>query len=191
MPLAAFAPSPLYGTNDPRTIKMRGKITREVVTHTYCEIIRLQRGFCLEPITLDVASGGGDVGPTNLFFELTWNRRVSPLHGFVDSHCHSAALLVLLACERRVCSRNATFFVHTPTKKDGTPTDAEDLEKFIQYHMTGLKTQRENILRLFADGDKQHNKSISAEMALRHGFVDEIIDDQEPVELLCGRRHAW
>ena len=175
MALRAFAPPTDKPLSPERTIALSGEITSASVASALGHIHRLQRGFCPDSILLHMKSGGGDVVPATILSEYLQRNRNAPIYGFVDSHCRSAALAILLGCERRICTPEATFFLHTPTDKDD-PLSEKDLMRSVDCHVHALEMPRTDVRMLFAVGDKRP-ESICADRALQLGFVTEIVDE--------------
>jgi len=96
---------------------------RENVIHFYCSINRsswikfnnfiyqMNHDKSVKEIILRISSNGGEVCYGFNIVSLIENSK-KPVHGIVDSECHSSALFLLLACKTRKATRCSEFIIH-------------------------------------------------------------------------------
>lgn len=71
-----------------------------------------------EPIRIDINSRGGKF-ETALRLHILLRQIHSPVLGFVNGECESAAVLVLLGCKFRGATANSSIMIHEPFIKRG------------------------------------------------------------------------
>lgn len=145
-------------------------------------------------IFLIIDSNGGQVIPALTLYDFIKSLPIS-VTGIVNGKCHSAALLILAACKKRLSLRHSQFFFHEisyPCKVD----DQIDLEEFfkeqlkiqkntfeyvykIQQQEFGLSMQK---IKELARNGKEYNIKLFAEEVLKYNVIHEIIE-KIPFEL--------
>ena len=74
-------------------------------------LYKMNKDDSIDEIILHISSSGGDVNYAFNMVSLIENSK-KPVHGIVDSECHSSALIFFLACKTRKASRCSEFLIH-------------------------------------------------------------------------------
>ncbi|MFA6295721.1 MAG: ATP-dependent Clp protease proteolytic subunit [Candidatus Paceibacterota bacterium] len=174
-----------------RLIPLRGKINEDMADG----IIKIMLALDFKevaPITLLIASSGGDVGSGKHICGAI-NMVRSPVDGLVIERCASMAVDILLSCRERRALPTAKFFVHFTRTGFECVRDSDEISDqeivMIKKQMTDdkkeredlymkrLKKSREEIHELFRLGEKYRSLEYTAQEALGLGFINKIETD--------------
>ncbi len=174
-----------------RLIPIRGKIDSNMADG----IIRVMLALDFKevaPITLLIASGGGDVGSSKHIYGAIQMAR-SPVDGLVIGRCASMAVDILLSCRERRALPTADFFVHFTRTGFECVRDSDEISDgeiaMIKKQMTDdkkgredlymkrMKKSREEIHELFRLGEKYRSLEYTSQEALELGIIDKIETD--------------
>jgi ATP-dependent protease ClpP protease subunit len=137
------------------------------------------------PVFLTISSGGGDPQSAMRAYDAMRGHHPAPITCQVSSQCSSAALLVLLAGDVRMASRNARFTLHTCAfeiprlgrhsaallRDNAAALDAVDAEMGM---IIGLRSRYPQWqLRK----DMQEERTLDAAAAWRFGLINEAPND--------------
>ncbi len=145
-------------------------------------------------VFLIIDSNGGFVVPALAFYDFI-KALPEEVVGIVIGKCHSAALLILAACQKRLALRHSQFFFHEisyPYKLD----DQMDLEEFFAEQLKIQNTTFSHLYKVFEKEfglsvqesrelgrkGKEYKTKLFAEEVLKYNVIHEIIE-KLPFEL--------
>lgn len=133
------------------------------------------------PVLL-VHSGGGSVYEGNAIYNIIRSR--GGVEAKIIGVCASMATIIVSACDKVMMARNATYMIHRISGMPfGNPDEVESELKEMRALEDGLikslsiksTLNEEEIKEKYFDGVDHY---LTAEEALKEGFIDEIIDDE-------------
>lgn len=140
------------------------------------------------PIRLLMDSEGGDLTAA---FKLSDTIRLikAPVTCVVLGLCASAATIILLACERRMCTKHSRFLVHQARRSARLTLDDNFEGKLVEIAQDGkrmrswiedwyverAKVNKETAKKLMHEGDV-YDRYLSAQEAIELGFIHEIME---------------
>jgi ATP-dependent protease ClpP protease subunit len=173
-----------------RRVLIAGDLNSESLRKTSLELIKLEN-VKIEPITLMIESGGGNMVPTQQL-EDTINMLNSPVDVIVFGDCASMAVDLIQMCRRRMMLPSARLLVHyIRNRQPWICDDPEQLETDIRYFRERLTEDRERrfalyekrtglprpkLAEMFRHGEV-HQAYFSAKQAVELRLVDEIVTD--------------
>ena len=100
-----------YYNKENRTILLTGEINETNSNGFIAKVLNLEKEDSQKPIFVHIHSGGGAIFSALAMYDVL--RAVScPIVTFARGLCGSAALTLLAAGDKRVCSENTIFFYH-------------------------------------------------------------------------------
>lgn len=140
----------------------------------------------LDEITVRINSGGGDVFAAQTIGNLL-EQHPAAVTTKIDGLCASAATIVACHCGKVIAANDGTYMVHPVRMGAYGYYNAEELGKYIE----ALTAIRENIVGLYVKKTGKTKDEIAewmdntswwtAAQAKENGFIDELVDDEEPV----------
>lgn len=140
-----------------------------------------------DTLIIEIASQGGSVVEGVKI--MLWFNELSTMGKtvvtIVTANAYSIASLIMLSANRRIIASTADVMVHNPMLPEITFANAEALETHAK-ELRALEQVMYNLYQIFTDQDPEIIKKLmdaetylTAEMAQKYGFVDEIADLQE------------
>lgn len=201
-----------------RTLLLEGEIDKKSVEAVKGDLLRIQsqtKPDSKESIYLIINNTGGDV----LYgLELCDFMRVFitvPIIGVVFGKCYSTASMILLHCDQRISTPNASFLIHSVTADIKKPLSLDNIEKVFEEEKSLLLKidaqvvdiyinnltparwkdnqvstleKRQFVTELFKFGDRQSDCYLSTTDAVEIGLVDRI----ETKKLPClAQKQRW
>lgn len=140
----------------------------------------------LDKIVVRINSGGGDVFAAQAIGNLL-EQHPAEVTARIDGLCASAATIVACHCEKVVAANDSTYMVHPVRIGAYGYYDAVELEQYIG----ALATIKESIVGLYVKKTGRDKDEVTAWMdatswwtaatAKENGFVDELVDEEDPV----------
>ncbi|MEZ4103772.1 MAG: ATP-dependent Clp protease proteolytic subunit [Candidatus Paceibacterota bacterium] len=171
-------------------LTLTGAITLEKTSNIASKMLEFQikselKETTKEPLALLINSGGGDIISALKLCDVIKYVIKKPVKGIVVGSCHSAATLVLLSCEIKVCLPHSDFLLHSNSVARVTASTEEELgqlredliltrKTMLSYYEKTLKLDVVEIEKLMNKGDQTFNRYISPTEALSIGLVDVI-----------------
>jgi ATP-dependent Clp protease, protease subunit len=167
-----------------------GEITGKSVSFIMERMTELQLRSPTLPIKLVINSPGGSYHAAVGLSDFMDHMITAPIHGLVFGGCHSGATVVLLSCDKRVCSPHSSFIIHNATTsgievKHDKLTEKTILDlsleikqitaSMISIYAQKLGISKKKAMQLLERGDQTYNQALSAEEALEIGLVHEIV----------------
>jgi ATP-dependent Clp protease protease subunit len=170
-----------------RKLVVPEEITDQVVDRLASDLIELNL-ISEEKIELFIDSNGGKTFAALKMYDVMKSLK-APVTGVVIGGCHSAALVVYLACQKRVATKHSRFVIHETSidiKVRVNDDMAERFEvlikggqvlarKYKDILVVETKQTLETINRLEDLGERL-KRGLFAEEAKDYGFVHEIVD---------------
>ena len=135
-------------------------------------------------ISVRINSGGGDVFAAQTIGNLL-EQHAANVTARIDGICASAATIVACHCNKVVAANDSTYMVHPAKMGLLGYYESKDLQSYID----ALATIRDNIISLYAKKTGTTKDEAAKWMdatswwtgtqAKEHGFVDELVDDEE------------
>lgn len=124
-------------------------------------------------LTISISSAGGDIDVAIELYNFirSLDCKVRMIN---TSYVNSAAVIVFLAGEERVCLHSSSFYVHSVSKRLNGDYTATELMREVRE----IRTNTEKIAELLADSSKK-NKSYWKQMMMK-GFI---ISAKKSIEL--------
>jgi ATP-dependent Clp protease, protease subunit len=167
---------------DQRIVMVRGQLTQPAATGIAAALLTLDAAGPA-PITLHVASGGGELGAALAIVDVI-DSMVAPVHALVTAEAGGAALAVLAAAAQRAAYRHARFKLAEP-RATGVTGTADEVAAAAGQHLRELE---EMVLRLVGvtgqprsriEDDMSAGRSLSAPEARDYGLIQTVVGDDE------------
>lgn len=179
-------------TDVPRIAYLAGGINSTSAKRLIRQLTRFQAQSDSLPVNLMINSGGGNLSDALTLYDFIDKIATIPVHAIVVGECSSVALLVLLACEKRACTRYARFRIHGSLSsrisfKNGATT--KQIEQLLleigrikaeMIHVFNLKLglPREQIREILEKGEAEFDNTHNAFQAKRLGFLQKVIHEK-------------
>lgn len=177
--------------------KQRIILLDEITEYRIDEIMYRLVALSLESnkeISMIINSDGGDVDPGLRLYDLL-KFMETPVTGVVIGKCHSTALIILQACQKRLATRHSSFLCHFVRSSVTFPVNngfeqklksevkkaRADQKYFEEILSERTKLSQAEIVKLMQEGERDGD--ISAKRALQLGFLDEIVEQYEDREV--------
>lgn len=171
-----------------RQIALYEEITHELVDQIGAMIMFLNAKDKKKNITLHIKCPGGNLVAALDLYDIV-NCSEAPICGVVNGMAYSAAAVILQGCKTRQAYKHSEIMVHNVRSHEVDidefdPEFREKVEKFRSKHERRKKTQ-EDMLYILTQKTKRtraemaelcrEEKKLSAEEALKYGFIDQIL----------------
>jgi ATP-dependent Clp protease protease subunit len=144
----------------------------EVNDDMYSKLLR-SIGRNSDSVTLYINTSGGDEYLALAMFDLI-KAHPHKIIGVVNGRCNSAGVLILLACDHRVCTENSSFLFHLGSGEYGNPEDLKQV-LFIDRKWNALVAEATG--QPLVKTIKWHRSEtyMDARLALKNKVVQQII----------------
>lgn len=112
-----------------RILLLQGSINEKKVNYLRGELTALNLQSEQE-VKLVIDSSGGEIDTALWLFDFLGFSRV-PVIGIVNGRCHSAAILVLQGCTKRLATKHSSFLIHQ-ISRTFTVSHKDNLESKVQ-----------------------------------------------------------
>lgn len=155
-------------------LPIQGTVDREMA-----ETIRLAVESKPDQIHLVLDSPGGGADAARRIYHRLRHSGV-PVSAHVVRRCESAAVLILLAADRRTASPNAKFTLHETAHESSLRLTATNIEKLvpelrdIDEHYRSIVVDRTGCDPQWLEQEERTEDDLPIADAVRHGFIQEI-----------------
>ena len=170
-----------YTLSDARHINLFGEIGAHTLAHIANSLDYLILQDKKKPVHIRLNSGGGSVIDGLAVYDLiTQFAKKLPIHITVSGACMSMAVVILQAATTRLSLTHSEFLLHEVSYgargKYSEHKDAEAQAGKLQKKLDAILVERSRItLAELKKLTERRDYTISAQEALKHGLIDEII----------------
>lgn len=175
-----------------RMIVLSRDITKDVAMEIRNQLIEFNLRSTIEEITILIDCPGGIILSALKVYDFIKLSR-APVKAMVIGSCASSAILVLLACQKRLATTHSTFFLHfvrgavTLRAEASEEETLQDFEiewrecKKLQEVIEGLliartKLSRDELRKLMRDGQSA-DQNLLAQQAKEIGLIEEVVEE--------------